>query len=279
MLQNIFRNMPGVVKNLLIINVLLALVTLLYPEYASYLALRFPSSDEFEPYQVVSHFFMHAAINIDPLHLIFNMFGLVIFGSMLERVWGPKRFLTFYLVCAVGAALTFLGWKYFVLSDMNAILDAFKDNPSGELFSEFVDKYVPLDNIRANNADAAYFIEQTMATGYDNPNDPTFLELSETMMNQFIYGEENSPMVGASGAVYGILIAFAMLFPNTQLMLLFPPIPIKAKYLALILIGIALYSGWNNSPTDNVAHFAHLGGALFGFILVLIWRKDRTKFY
>ncbi len=279
MLQNIFRNMPGVVKNLLIINVLLALFALLYPEYAGYLSLRYPSSEEFEPYQVVTHFFMHAPINIDPLHLIFNMFGLVIFGSMLERVWGPKRFLTFYLVCAVGAALTFLGWKYFMLSDMNSILDAFKENPSGELLSDFVDKYVPMDMIRENNADAAYYIEQTMAAGYENPQDPQFLELSETIMNQFIFKEENSPMVGASGAVYGILIAFAMLFPNTQLMLLFPPIPIKAKYLALILIGIALYSGWNNSPTDNVAHFAHIGGALFGFILVLIWRKDRTKFY
>jgi membrane associated rhomboid family serine protease len=202
--------LPPIVKNLIIINVLVWIAQLIFDktyDLTGMLALYPIGTPMFKPYQIATHMFTHAAYDengqIILYHILFNMFGLWMFGRVLENVWGGKRFLLFYLSCGIGAAITHLAVQYFTGS--------------------------------------------------------------------------YSAAVGASGAIMGIFAAFAYLFPNTELYLYFA-IPIKAKWAVLGLVAFDLYKGYSGS--DNVAHFAHLGGALTGFILVLIWnRTNRRKFY
>jgi membrane associated rhomboid family serine protease len=247
MLQNMFRNIPLVTKNLLIINVLFYLATMVLKSQGisltELLGLHYFMSDGFYPHQIVTYMFMHSTF--DFTHLLFNMFALFMFGRNLEAVWGPKRFLTFYVVCGIGSGLVQMTVAYFRLM------------PFYEMFTP--DQF-----------------QMTVTEGYNaiaqgkNWIDPNMAQLNA------IY---NGVTVGASGAVFGILLAFGMLFPNTELMLLFPPIPIKAKWFVMIYGGLELYLGFANNPMDNVAHFAHLGGMLFGFVLIKYWQRDKTSFY
>lgn len=245
MFQSLFRDMPNVTKNLLIINIIFFVATFLFKtrgiDLQSLLGIHYPSSQFFEPYQIVTHFFMHA----DIMHIFFNMFALVIFGSHLERVWGEKRYLLFYIITAIGAAILYAAVQGFEVY-----------SATGQFFPS-----MDIINIERTNYGITYNIEPALP-GYD--------AVSRIYL---------STSLGASGAIYGLITAFALLFPNTQFMLLFPPIPIKAKWLAIGLGVIALYSGFQNNPGDSVAHFAHLGGMLFGFILVKLWQKDTTSFY
>lgn len=193
--------MTDVVKNLLIINVLVFIATFfINQDWMNLVALYHPYSPNFQPYQIITHFFAHGGIG----HIFFNMFGLVLFGSPLESRWGPKRFLIYYIFCALGAAFV------------------------------------------------------------------------QTAINHYT-GDFNGAMLGASGALYGLLIAFAWKFPNVELMLIFLPIPIKAKFFVPIMIGIDLLLGFSNFGT-GIAHFAHVGGALFGLILLLIWQKTSPDY-
>lgn len=201
-----FPQLTPVVKNLLIINVIFFLATQLFGSVMSNLVLYYPFSPFFKIWQPVTYMFMHAGFS----HILFNMFGLITFGSTLESYMGSKRFLNFYLVCGLGAALV-------------------------------------------QSAVQGYMLYSTTGTVY------TTLELGS---------------LGASGSVTGLLVAFAMLFPNVELMMLFFPVPIKAKYFIPGMLLLELYTGINPTPGDNVGHFAHLGGALFGFILVKIWRSN-----
>ena len=218
-----------VVKNLLIINVLMYFGTLMllgeprqdimhslvnYPDAHHFmdwgmniLAMFYPTSDYFAPYQIITHMFMHGSIS----HLFFNMFAVFMFGPPLENLWGAKRFLFFYLFTGFGALILHL----------------------------FV-KYLELHYLGANPLPA------------------------------------NVPVLGASGAVFGLLVGFGLNFPNTQLMLLFPPIPIRAKYFVAGYAVIELFLGLGNFNT-GIAHFAHLGGALFGLLLILYWRKYGSR--
>ncbi len=245
MFQNLFRNLPTITKNLLIINVLFFLATILLEtrgiDLRHALGMHYPASQFFEPYQILSHFFMHA----DFMHLLFNMFGLVIMGTHLERRWGEKRYLLFYILTAFGAALLYAGVQAFEVYNL-----------TGEFFPE-----IEIINLEVSEIGYTWNVIPQQA-GY---GDASKIYLGTSL--------------GASGAIYGLLTAFAMLFPNTEFMLLFPPIPIKAKWLAIGLGVIALYSGIQNAQGDTVAHFAHLGGMLFGFIIVKIWQKDQTRFY
>jgi membrane associated rhomboid family serine protease len=198
------NNLPPILKNLIIINVLVFIAQLTLDPImglTNKLALWPIGSEEFRPYQIATHMFTHGFF----FHIFFNMFALWMFGKELENYWGPKRFLFFYLVCGVGAAAAHLGVQYLT------------------------------------------------GTG--------------------------APAVGASGAVMGVLVAYAYLFPNTQLIIFPIPVPVKAKWAVLGYVAIDLFSGVSGRG-DNVAHFAHLGGALTGFILVLIWNKTgRKRFY
>ena len=187
-----------VVKNLIFINaiIFLALQLPLFEAYRHYFILYPVDSTAFRPVQLVTHMFMHGNMG----HLFFNMLALFFFGPNVESIWGPKKFLFFYLFCGVGA-----------------------------------------------------------------------------MVLHILLGG-NSSVVGASGAITGVLIAFASLFPNAQVMLLIPPIPMKAKYLVLIILGIDLFFGLSHSST-GIAHFAHLGGALFGFLLIQYWKKSGSMYH
>ena len=209
---------PPIVKNLIIINVLVWIAQLIYDKQDGFLtmwltaklALWPVTTEEFSPYQIATHMFAHSSYegyeydsNIVFIHILFNMFGLFMFGRILENVWGPKRILFFYLACGVGAAAAHLTVQYF--------------------------------------------------TG------------------------GGAPAVGASGAVMGIFAAFAYLFPNTELMIIPIPIPVKAKWVALGYILLDLFGGIGRVAGDNIAHFAHLGGALTGFLIVLAWNKTNRK--
>ncbi|RGM50419.1 rhomboid family intramembrane serine protease [Bacteroides sp. OM08-11] len=231
--------MPTVTKNLLIINVLMFLGTLVAQSYgidlAKYLGLHFFLAEDFNVAQLITYMFMHASFT----HLFFNMFAVWMFGRILEQVWGPRRFLFYYLVCGIGAGLiqeVVTGIRYMTLE--------------AGMTPEMVE---------------AVLKEGTKAL-HQNMNfiDPIMASLNLTL---------NSSTVGASGAVYAILLGFGMLFPN-QPMFIFPlPFPIKAKYFVIGYALIELYAGFANNAGDNVAHFAHLGGMIFGFILITYWRK------
>lgn len=264
-------DMPPVVKNLLIINVIMLLATSVIGSKFGFdldrlLALHFPKSEYFRPYQFVTHMFMHGGIG----HLFFNMFALFMFGRVLESVWGPKRFLLYYMVTGLGAAAlhTFVGWLDY--SSMKAAANAFANTPTPDLMLNFIREHV---------GPVKPWVTDFINNWSDNPSNAFETNKAIAMVNQMIVEQINIPTVGASGAVFGILLAFGMLFPNTELMLLFPPIPIKAKYFVIGYGILELFMGVQNQTGDNVAHFAHLGGMLFGFILIKYWQKNSKRFY
>jgi len=224
-------SIPPVTKNLIIINVLFWVASLVLPKVGvnlvQLLGLHFPGATDFKFYQIVSYMFMHDTRSFT--HVFFNMFAVYMFGRVLENVWGPKRFLIFYMITGIGAGL----------------------------IQELV-----------------WFIElrDVLSSQYDmiNLNGTQLISKSE-YLNFFV-------TIGASGAVFGILLAFGMLFPNVPLYLMFIPIPIKAKYFVIGYGLIELFMGVSNFSGDSVAHFAHLGGMLFGFILIKYWqKKDRDN--
>lgn len=237
--------LPPVVKNIIFINIIMLIATFVIQsvygiDLNSYLGLYFPKSELFLPIQIITHMFMHAGI----LHLVFNMFALYMFGGILESVWGPKRFFIYYMVCGLGAAViheSVIAFQY------NKIISAISPEQ--------------LQMVMDSGKD--YFIQGQVFA------DETMKSLQVLL---------NTPTVGASGAIFGVLLAFGVLFPNTRLMLLFPPIPIKAKYFVMGYGAIELYLAITQ-PGSNIAHAAHLGGMLFGYILIRIWRKTTRTFY
>ncbi len=215
---------------------------------SDFLGLHYWASSEFNAIQFITYIFMHGGFT----HLFFNMFSLYMFGGLLEQLWGPKRFLLYYLVAGVGAGIVQqLFWTVEFQPVVTALNQAMSSNSGEALFpvSDFLTRYF-------NFSDWS-----TLST-------PQMLELKQTLLNIPV-------TVGASGSVFGLLLAFGWLFPDLKLMLLFFPVPIKAKYfvfmygIAELFLGVARFSG------DNIAHFAHLGGMLFGAILILYWKKKR----
>lgn len=226
-----FNYLPPVLKNLLIINGLVYLGTLAYPPLMDKFALYYPSSPQFQPYQLITHMFTHGSF----AHIFFNMFALWMFGAILENVWGPKRFLIFYIACGLGAAVLYIAVHAFQLHQITGSF-TIAPNDNGAIFGNYTDTQLS--------------------------------QLSAIF----------APTVGASGAIYGVLLAFGMLFPNSLVYVYFL-LPIKAKYLVIILAAIELYFGFMNNPGDNIAHFAHLGGMLVGFIMIKFWGRSRDQFY
>ena len=258
------NRLTPVVKNLLIINILLLVLTYLLLNITGFdlkriLALFYFESDYFRPHQFVTHMFMHG----DFWHLLFNMYALWMFGKILESVWGSKRFLFYYLFTGLGAAALHTAVSWYEISEFTKQANLFLINPTPEVFAQFATDNASLFNREALNS----FIE----SWFENPSNPDYVasavENVENITKQMI----NIPTVGASGAVFGLLLAFGMLFPNTELMLMFIPIPIKAKYFVMGYGAIELFYGVSQIPGDNVAHFAHLGGMVFGFILIKYW--------
>ncbi len=233
------ESIPPVTRNILIINFIIWLACFALSrsniDLANILGLHLPTAHGFYLFQFVTYMFTHVAFS----HLFFNMFAVFMFGASLEHTWGGKRFLTYYMITGIGAGLVNLLVCYLRIHFLSAGL-------SPETISMVQNEGF---SILSNNM---------------NYSDPATGDLN------LLY---NSVTIGASGAVFGILLAFGMLFPNAPLYLMFIPIPIKAKYFVLGYGLVELYLGFANHSGDNVAHFAHLGGMLFGIILILYWRK------
>ncbi|NRB50926.1 MAG: rhomboid family intramembrane serine protease [Saprospiraceae bacterium] len=261
-----------VVRHLLIINVMVFIAAELLSPSLEILALRYPLSTEFYPFQLVTHFFMHAPLP-QIFHIFFNMFALVMFGSALESLWGPKRFLFYYFVCAFGAAGLHLLSSYWDIAYLQSAMEAFQNNPNYSTYWAYFNE-VPLERLTKAGQN------QIAQLGTAIEMSPSTRNIGEALgaMNDYINIKMNGQIVGASGAIYGLLLAFGMQFPNAELMLIFLPIPIKAKYFIPILMIIELFLGFNQYAWDNIAHFAHLGGAITGFFLILFWRKRGAGF-
>jgi membrane associated rhomboid family serine protease len=223
-----FQILPTIIKNLLIINVLVFLAQITIGpamRLEGTFALHTWQSPDFKPWQFLTHMFMHGGWD----HLFFNMFALWMFGSILENVWGPKRFLIFYLICGLGAALCHM-----------VVL---------------------------------YFNTQNLIEAYNSLS-----LMQQQSYEERFYRQLNEPTLGASGAIFGCLAAFGYLFPNTYIYLYFF-FPIKAKWFVILYAGFELVMAVQNTAGDNVAHVAHLGGALAGFLMVYFWNKNKKRFY
>ncbi len=219
-----FASIPLVIKNIIIINAFMLILTMINREFMiEHFALFYPASAFFKPWQILTHIFMHGNFG----HLLFNMYALWMFGSVLEQLWGPKKFLLYYLVTGLGAAALHMGVQWI---EASTLVNAINENGPDAI-----------------NALSRYRILM------------------------------NTPTVGASGAVYGILLAYGMLFPNNELRIIFLPIALKAKYFVIIFAVIELILGLVGG--GNIAHFAHLGGMIFGFFLIRYWKKRNRLYY
>jgi len=239
-----FNNLPPALKNLLIINTLIfvgaALLQSTGFDVNEMFGLHYFQAEKFHFFQLVSYMFLHANFQ----HLFFNMFGLFMFGRILEQVWGSQRFLLFYFVTGIGAGL------------VQEAVQLIELRPAIQ----------EINGLIANMPSGGVNVGGDLITSRDG-----LLEFKTHMLNRFV-------TIGASGAVYGVLLAFGMLFPNTEMFIMFIPIPIKAKYMVIAYGLIELTSGIAGTG-GGVAHFAHLGGMLFGFFLIRYWRKHTNNYY
>lgn len=255
-------NMTDTVKQLLIINVLFFIGSHFVPQANELLSLHYFESDGFKLWQPISHMFMHGSL----MHIFFNMFALVTFGSALEQFWGAKKFLFFYFSCGIGAALVHSGVDYYQIHSL-----------LGEL-----------QNTAITSTDIHTILNTSFVNGnqyegrllYENAADVLErLNLSSSDFSLLFQAavKNQSQAVGASGAIYGLLVAFAFMFPNAELSLMFIPVPIKAKYFVPVIVLIDLFSGVTGYSIfgGGVAHFAHVGGALFGFLMMWYWKKNQ----
>jgi membrane associated rhomboid family serine protease len=264
-----FEILPLVIKNLLIINVLVFLAQKALDASGTLnmedlFGLHHVKSPLFQPWQIVTHLFLHGSF----LHLFGNMFALWMFGAILETEWGPRRFLTFYFLCGIGAGLIQLAFLWY---DYQPLLNQFlylKQHISTEGIIDFYQKF-------GANSSSRQIVENYAADPGNSANINAVIQDISLTTNRIL----SNATIGASGAVFGILAAFVYLFPNTYLYFYFF-IPIKAKWAGLAYFGFEIYSGVVNNAGDNIAHWAHIGGGLVGFLLVLTWnRKNRRNFY
>ncbi|MEZ5046260.1 MAG: rhomboid family intramembrane serine protease [Chitinophagaceae bacterium] len=281
-----FNVLPPVVKNLLIINGLFFLATIVLGQRSidltDYLALHHWYSGKFKIWQIITHMFMHGNVG-NPMyanyeqgfmHIFSNMFALWMFGSVIENTLGSKRFLTFYLLCGIGAAFLHLGVLTYQFNIAHDYLTEFVNNPTYKQFSLYLTQndYSPQSQLGSQ-------LFELKSRWAESPQNPSFANEATIGLQSIYNAQINEGSVGASGAVFGLLFAFGFLFPNTLIYIYFL-IPLKAKYFVALYALFELYAGVQNSAGDNIAHFAHLGGMLVAFIILKIWnKKNRTHFY
>ena len=253
------NNIPQVTKNLLLLNIFVFILTLILGskgvDLNQLLSTHAIGSPLFQPYQVVTHMFAHAGF----FHLLMNMWLFVMLGGYLERLWGPKRFFIFFLLCGFGA---------FLLQNAMSVYQLF------ELKSKISASGIDINTINYYISNTSS-IQESLIEINDMGN---FTQSQASLILEYVM-ESNASMLGASGAVFGVLAAFAILFPNQEFLLYFA-IPVKAKFLVGGYIIYEIYQSFQHNPNDQVAHLAHVGGAIAGALIVLYWRKkDRTNFY
>ncbi len=259
------RNLPPVVKNLLIINVIMFLAAYMLPgiliryglevSLEDFLGMHYFASKKFNPAQMITYMFMHAPFpNIT--HIFFNMFALFMFGPILEHVWGSRRFMLYYFVTGVGAGLV---QQLFWYIDLGGLFSAMNQA------------------VASGSADAVVPYAHKLLQYYRISGEVGSLPVQQILMMK-VELQNALLTVGASGSVFGLLLAFGWLFPEQRLYLMFVPVPIKARYFVAGYAVIELFLGVANFSGDSVAHFAHIGGMLFGILLILYWRK-KGKLY
>lgn len=250
-----------IVEKLLWLNLLLFLAVQWGKwDLVNILGLRCILSENFRPYQFLTHLFIHANLR----HLFSNMLILVTFGPTLESTLSSKRFFIFYLITGLGAGLLYAGIHYLEVSKIQATYHAYLTDSHPENFNTFLSKFPHTTHI-------SYY--RFIDGFYKYPDDPAYIAKSKAIMYELYQYKANIPTIGASGAILGVLTAFAMLFPNAHLFFWLLPIPIRARYF-MVLYGLyELYAGIYPSPADNIAHFAHLGGILFAYLLIRWWQR------
>ncbi len=238
------NNITGAIKHLIIINVILFVgPQFMKLDFSNLLALHFPKNEHFGIWQYITHMFMHGSFG----HILFNMYGLWAFGSPLEKMWGKNKFIFFYFSAGIGAGLVYTLVNYYQFNEIyNLFINA------GLQQSEII---TILESAKTNDLRVIEYITQEQFNS--------------------IIGLYNAKAVGASGAVYGVLVAFGMYFKDAKLALIFLPIPIAAKYFIPILIAIDVFFGMTDYSIGNIAHFAHIGGAIIGFIIAWYWKKNQ----
>lgn len=262
-------NTPPIVKGLLIINIVIFGLQSLLPNglgdlITEYLGLHYFGSPSFRVYQIFTHIFLHGSF----AHLFSNMFALWMFGKILEFEIGSKRFLVYYTICGIGAALLHSGIVALEMSAVKESVSAFLASPSPELFDALI-----VDNFRGIAAQ-----EEFLNRWYEMPENVEYIRSAVYAAQNLLANNIDTVTVGASGAIFGILLAFGMMHPNDRIMLLIPPIPMKAKYFVMGYALIELYLGLSGS-TSNIAHFAHLGGMIFGFFILKYWKRSGQIYY
>ena len=233
------------IKHLIILNVIFfAATSFIGPSLSNWFALYFPENEHFGFWQFVTHMFMHGGF----MHILFNMYALWAFGSPLEQMWGRNKFLFFYFSAGIGAGLIYTGVNYFQFNGV---------------YNELISAGMQASDIQTLLETRSY--------------NSRILDVIPEKKLAEIYQIYNTPAVGASGAIYGVLVAFGMSFPNAKLALIFLPVPIAAKYFIPVLIGLDLFSGVTGFSIfgGGIAHFAHVGGAIIGFIMMKYWQKNQ----
>ena len=246
-----FPQITPVTRNIIILNVIFFVATFLL-RYANIdlsplLAGYFPLSPNFNSWQIITHMFMHGGL----MHIVFNMFTLYSFGPVLEQVLGQKKFIILYFAAGLGGFALYNIWNYVEVTQLTSFLNS-QSYDIHEIY-----KYANIN----------YSGDMPISSNSEEVRDAA----------QSLFNILRTPMVGASGAIFGIIAAFSTLFPDAKLMFLFIPFPIKAKYLTPIIIVVSIFLGFRQFSGDNIAHFAHLGGALIGYLFVLNFKKNRDR--
>ena len=272
-----FSMLPVVVKNILIINVIMFLATQVLVsrgiDLNDMLGLHYFLSEKFRLWQFITYMFMHGNFP----HLFFNMFAVFMFGGAMENMWGPKKFLTFYIITGLGAAVAHYAIVYFQLNASLANINEYIASPSVDKLQGLITSNTFTGfSSREFNESLQSFIQTFNDTYSKNPSEA--LQMSIDFMKESKMAVYNAPVVvGASGAIFGLLLAYGMTFPNNYLYV-YLVLPIKAKYFVIIYGLIELFSGVANYSGDNVAHFAHLGGLVTGYIVIQYWKyKNRNR--
>ncbi|ASK31167.1 rhomboid family intramembrane serine protease [Chryseobacterium sp. T16E-39] len=242
-----FNNIPPITRNIIIINIIVFIACYIFPQLYNTLSAYYPFSPNFKSWQIITHMFMHGGLT----HILFNMLTLWSFGPILEQSLGEKKYLILYFVSGLGAFFLFNLWNFIEIQQITSSLEGLGLN-AAEIYKKAAIGYAGDMNISATTAEGK--------------------ELSQNLYNAL-----RTPMVGASGAIFGVIAAFATLYPDSKIGIMFIPVPIKVKYLLPILLVISIYLGISGN-VGGIAHFAHVGGAIVGFILALIWKKHLYRF-
>lgn len=272
-----FRVLMPVVKNIIIINALMFLATYSLQrsmgiDLYSIFGLRYFTASQFAPYQFITYMFMHGGFT----HLLFNMFAVWMFGNVLEQIWGPKRFIAYYLITGIGASLVHYGVMYFEIAPVVKLLNAYLNDPSNINLGVLVESHQFRVSQQSGDIWPLFMEFRTILPTLElNPSNMEARQITLDFIAAYKVHFLNQPnVIGASGAVFGVLLAFGLLFPNSLIYVYFA-IPVKAKWFVIIYGAIELYAGISGSMGANIAHFAHLGGMIFGFFVIKFWYRKR----